>query len=757
MNSASKELISSRIEVDVWLEVGREGRCFSYLDGLDLGVGLGDLVLVKLRGRSMKGLVVKRRILPIDNQNKDNSNDFKLSNVEGVVQHAAVDSQWRDWIEKIATNYHTSSFKMLKAALPPGWLGQGKQSISAGRLLWKVYLQPKADTQKKLSFKQKALEEYLLNHGGESWQKDLQDQGFSSVIIKGLVSKKRAFRERRLLKNEIKSESKNNENISNKNKPLLTDEQKQAIQSFLALKKGSTLLLWGITGSGKTEVYLRLAEIELKAGRNCLILAPEIGLIPQLFDRCKSRFGVNVFQYHSGCIDSERIQTWRQVIKGSHPIVVVGTRSAIFLPLNPLGLIVLDEEHDSSYKQESPMPCYHARDLALSRAKWQGAKVLLGSATPSLFVWKSLSSKGSIMLSRLTRRISGKALPKVHVIDMRLELEEGHRRLISRALMNDLRELTQRSEQAVILVPRRGYSSFLSCRSCGEVVNCPNCDVALTVHRNKEGLGWLRCHWCDFRTQIHSTCNECGSRAFKPFGAGTQRVLDYLENELEGLRLLRFDRDTTGGKDGHRKLLEKFAKGDADVLVGTQMLAKGMDLPRVTLAAVIAADGLLHRPDLLAGEQSLQLFMQLAGRAGRGELPGKVVVQTYCPNHPVVLHLVDGRYEEFLKLESKMRKEAGLIPYSRACLIRFSGESSSLTASTASSVAEFLKPFCYQQRWSLIGPAPSLITRVAGKTRWQLLLHGPENTSIPIPSGSMIWDKIPKGVSLAIDPDPLQL
>jgi primosomal protein N' (replication factor Y) len=323
--------------------------------------------------------------------------------------------------------------------------------------------------------------------------------------------------------------------------------------------------------------------------------------------------------------------------------------------------------------------------------------------------------------------------------------------------MDRLSKLPEQGEQAVVLVPRRGYSTFLSCRSCGEVVQCPHCDVALTVHGKSTAQQWLRCHWCDYRAPVTTNCGHCGSSAFKPFGAGTQRVLEQLESELEGLRLLRFDRDTTGGRDGHRRLLDQFAAGEADVLVGTQMLAKGMDLPRVTLAAVLAADGLLHRPDLRAGEQALQLLLQLAGRAGRGERPGQVLVQTYSPDHPVILHLVDGRYERFLEEEARERRDAGLVPYARACVLRLSGTSASTTATAAAVVAEQLRPGCTDAGWQLIGPAPAPVARVAGRSRWQLLLHGPKASALPLPSGSALWDGLPSGVSLAVDPDPLQL
>ncbi len=575
--------------------------------------------------------------------------------------------------------------------------------------------------------------------------------------MNGLIDRGLARREKRLLKpNNLISGSKEVFCALEPSRKL-TFEQTKAVDLYLSSSQGSAILLWGVTGSGKTEVYLQLAEKELSEGRNCLILAPEIGLIPQLVDRFIKRFGSRVLEYHSGCSDRERVSSWRRGLSAEEPLVVVGTRSAIFFPLAPLGLIVVDEEHDSSYKQAAPMPCYHARDLALERAKRTGAKVVLGTATPSLSIWKSLTPKGNIAVARLNNRISDRPLPSIHLVDMREEFADGHRLLISRQLISRLAELPESRAQGVVLVPRRGYNSFLSCRSCGEVVECPNCDVALTVHKTRDGKHWLRCHWCDYRCNVEPYCGHCGSSAFKPFGAGTQRVMEHLESELKDLRFLRFDRDTTRGRDGHRRILEKFAAGEADVLVGTQMLSKGMDLPRVTLAAVLAADGLLHRPDLRAGENALQILMQLAGRTGRGEQPGHLFVQTYCPDHPVIKHLVNGNYEDFLNKESQLRKESGLVPYSRACLLKLSGESASLTATASACLAEEIKPICHSRGWSLVGPAPSMIPKVAGRSRWQLLLHGPEGSALPLPVGPALWDLLPREVALTIDTDPIEL
>jgi len=737
--------------VDVWLEAGRDGRTFTYRNCKQLNVRIGDLVEVSLRGRRLQGLVTACR-------SETAEGGRQLQPVEALLQPAAVGEGWRMWLEEMAVRCHTSSFRMLKAALPPGWLGQRVTRNVKERKLWWVTLKNRHDfLDHDLTERQASLIAKLQELGGGAWQKDLGAAGFQSGLVQALLRRNRLSRELRFPPDGWDN-PRSAELLQAPEVPRpLTDEQSHALKLFQSQPEGGGLLLWGITGSGKTEVYLQLAAEELKKGRHVLLLTPEIGLIPQLADRCRRRFGSRVLEYHSGCTERERVRTWRRSLEAEGSLLIVGTRSAVFLPLAPLGLIVLDEEHDCSYKQESPMPCYHARDLALARVNREGGRVLLGSATPSLETWIQLRPKGPLALARLRKRISDQPLPPVQIIDMRHELADGHRRLISRVLMDRLASLPERGEQAVVLVPRRGYSTFLSCRSCGEVVQCPHCDVALTVHGKSQGKQWLRCHWCDHRAPVTTHCGHCGSSAFKPFGAGTQKVLEQFEAELEGLRLLRFDRDTTGGRDGHRRLLEQFAAGDADVLVGTQMLAKGMDLPRVTLAAVLAADGLLHRPDLRAEEHALQLLMQLAGRAGRGERPGQVLVQTYSPDHPVMLHLVDGRYERFLEEEAQKRQQAGLVPYARACVLRLSGTSASTTATAAAVLAEQLRPGCLKAGWHLIGPAPAPVARVAGRSRWQLLMHGPQAAALPLPPGSSLWDGLPGGVALSVDPDPLQL
>ncbi len=741
----------------VWVEAGREGQVFTYANSAALPLAAGDLVQVSLRGRRHTGLLVALlQSLPADVP------AGVLQPIEARSQPAALDPAWQQWMVSVADQCHTSLFRTLKAALPAGWLGQRPRRAPArARQRWWIERCGAPGSEGALTERQQALLDHLDRQGGGRRLDQLcGEDGYSRAVLKGLES--RGLLSRRPIEpgdsTDRRSSALEPSSDLSFTPPALNPAQAEAVDRIGAAPDGAELLLWGVTGAGKTEVYLRAVAAELERGRHALVLAPEIGLVPQLLDRFRQRFPNRVLEYHSGLGDAERLRAWRIALaaRDGAPLVVIGTRSAVFLPLQPLGLIVLDEEHDSSYKQDSPMPCYHAREVARLRIAQQGGRLLLGSATPSLESWWRARPDGEVQLLTLPERIGSRPLPPVRVVDMRHELAEGHRRLLSRALIGRLEALQERGEQAVVLVPRRGYHTFLSCRSCGEAVVCPHCDVSLTVHRVGPRQ-WLRCHWCNHRQELGDRCSHCGSTAYKPFGAGTQRVMDQLMTELEGLRVLRFDRDTTRGRDGHRRLLERFSAGEADVLVGTQMLAKGMDLPRVTLAAVLAADGLLHRPDLRASEQALQLLLQLAGRAGRGDRPGEVLVQTYTPDHPVISHLVDGRYGRFLEQELALRRAASLVPFQRACLLRLSGPAASITATAAAALAERIGPQVAAATWWLLGPAPEPVARVAGRSRWQILLHGPGNSPLPLPPEAELRRALPAGVGLTIDPDPLQL
>ena len=760
------------IWLDVLVEIGSGTLLLTYANHPTESVEPGDLVWVPVRQRLRAGLVMAERPEPPPGVSEE-----QLQTVRNLILKGAFSRRWRQLIGWCAQHTHTSLLQVLRTALPPGVLGQRvgeHQSRQGRRQLW-VQRQPHPSAQQldqqSVTERQQHLLRWLDRHGPQGcWLKDLlQDSGCSRVPVNNLVRAGLLKLESRQLESRCHVAPKQprlpppgSGNSATEPPRQLTPGQAKVLASLTATTglptgQGREYLLWGITGSGKTEIYLQAAAFWLARGRDVLMLCPEIGLIPQLLDRCRRRFPHRVLSYSSHLSDGERRQTWECCRHGG-PWLVVGTRSAAFLPLARLGLVVLDEEHDPSYKQEAPMPCYHARDVARYRAQQDGACLLLGSATPSLESWRRCQD-GVCQLLRLKERVAGGRLPAIRVVDMRQELARGQRTAISRPLRDRLEDICGRGEQAVLFVPRRGYSPFLNCRSCGEAVMCPHCALALTVHRHHSPGAQqdvLRCHWCNHRQPLQTHCTHCGSTAFKPFGIGTQRVVELLLQQLPGLRLLRYDYDTTRGKDGHRRILEQFAQHQADVLVGTQMLAKGMDLPNVTMAVVLAADGLMHRPDLRAQEQALQVFFQLAGRAGRGAKPGEVLVQTYAPEHVVVRSLVEGCYDRFLNQEMESRRRHGLVPYVRACLLRLSGASARTTANGAALLAAHLSPQLHHRGWTVVGPAPAPVARAAQRSRWQLLLHGPEGP-LPLPSGQNLRAVLPRGVDLTIDPDPMHL
>lgn len=758
MKPASNQLLNISCKLEILLDIGSSNDSFYYLDGNNLGVEVGDIVIVKLRGRLLNGLVISKE--NFSSMNKDEANNtagrsIRYLFVEGILQKKIIDDCWSEWIESLASFYMVSNLKMFKTAFPRGWIGKYKK-IPQG-LKDQIWI----ETKKKFDIKKNELtnKEFLLidtlpEKG--NWQSELIKSGFNYTLIKSLVSRNYLVKSKRKKTINTKFNFFVNDHIATK-KPNLTNEQKIAFQEFQTMKPGDALLLWGETGSGKTEVYMRISEYQLLKKKSCLILAPEIGLIPQLIDRFSKRFNNVVCEYHSNCSSSHRTLVWKKIISANEPLIVIGTRSSIFLPIKNLGLIIMDEEHDVSYKQDSPMPCYDAREIAIDIVKRNSAKLILGSATPSMKTWKKCIFEKNFKLVRMIQRISSKEAPEIRIIDMRDEFKKGNMKILSNELLQLIPQLRLKNEQAIILIPRRGHSGFLSCRNCGYLVNCPNCDVPLSVHLGSQGKKWLSCHWCDHKSRLINRCPDCNSNAFKPFGIGTQRVIEFLNAEFPDLRVLRFDRDTTSGKDGHRDILSKFSRGDADILVGTQMLAKGIDIPNITLSVVIAADGLLHRPDISAEEKALQLFLQLAGRAGRAQKKGKVIFQTYKPNHPVISYLQKRDYERFLIENSNLRKDANLFPFCKICLLKLSGENYELTESIAIKLAKYLLNFCEKNNWKLIGPAPSLIAKVGKKFRWQILIHGPEGSKIPLPERSLLWKLIPKNVFLIIDVNPAEL
>jgi len=451
--------------------------------------------------------------------------------------------------------------------------------------------------------------------------------------------------------------------------PVLTEEQARAfdpVRRKLEAGEYGAFLLHGVTGSGKTEIYLRAIETCLALGKEAIVLVPEISLTPQMVERFKGRFGSLVAVLHSRLSQGERLDEWRKISRGQAK-VAVGARSAVFAPFTRLGLIVVDEEHESSYKQEES-PKYHAKEVALWRANRHGAVVVLGSATPSLESYRE-AAEGRLSLLRLSERVGGRPLPSVQILDMRSELHQGNRSMFSRALQHAIEQRLARREQIVLLLNRRGFATFVMCRSCGYAAGCPHCDISLTYHRHSRTM---RCHYCGHAEPEVTVCPQCASPHIRHFGAGTQKVEEALLNTFPGIRVIRMDVDTTSEKGAHEKWLNQFRERKADVLLGTQMVAKGLDFPDVTLVGVIAADTVLNLPDFRAAEKTFQLLTQVAGRAGRHHLPGEVIVQTYNPAHYSIEYAAAHDYEGFARTELQQRKERHYPPYCKLILVTLS-------------------------------------------------------------------------------------
>lgn len=454
----------------------------------------------------------------------------------------------------------------------------------------------------------------------------------------------------------------------------LNREQEEVLRDILQepgkdADRKDTYLIFGVTGSGKTEIYLQAIAHCLERGKNALVLVPEIALTTQMVDRFVSRFGDQVAVLHSALGKGERYDEWQRV-KNGEASVVIGARSAVFAPLDNIGIIVLDEEHEDSYAQDDKIPYYHARDLAQFRARWHGVKLVLGSATPSLESYKK-ALDGVYGLGVLLNRATSQTLPKVHIVDMREELKSGNRTIFSGPLKAALQTHLEAGRQAILFLNRRGFSSFVFCRECGLVLTCTNCDVALTYHLQNNKL---TCHYCNAESVPPRKCPHCGSPYIKHFGIGTQRIEAEILAEFPGVKTLRMDIDTTRTKNAHQKILDQFRDHKADILIGTQMVAKGLDIPNVTLVGVVAADTSLNIGDYRAYEKTFQLLTQVSGRAGRGDYPGEVVIQTYTPEHYAVRYAKEHDYLSFFKMENEFRRRAKYPPYSHFAQILLEGE-----------------------------------------------------------------------------------
>lgn len=861
--------------VNVLVDYGGQPAEYTYAVPAALEVQVGDILTVPFRHQSIGAIALALSPTP-----PANLVPHQIRAVEGIVEQRFFAPQYWVLLQRVADYYQVPLMQVLKTALPPGLLARSQRRLRLRRdrlpqtlpspltpgveklvedlqrsptgdytwpylqkrghsyrtlqqliqLGWaESYLSPPQPPQAKrrqavtlvgsdtlppdLTSRQQEIIATLRRQGGDLWLSDaLQLCQTTSPTLKRLAQLGCLVIEPR---EQLRAET-GPVLLPDLPKPL-THYQAQVLAPINKSQQGCQFLLHGVTGSGKTEVYLQAIAPRLAAGQSALVLVPEIGLTPQLTDRFRRRFGDQVWVYHSGLSDGERYDTWRQSLKPSKPLVIVGTRSAIFMPLPNLGLIILDEEHDSSYKQDVP-PCYHARTVARWRAELENCPLVLGSATPSLDTWVQCRGLGErqpqdpvgwalpttnpatadfpttaapspplnspIQLNSpppsplhsptpppphllhtptlpwtylsLPERVQAQPLPEVNVIDMRDELQDGNRSILSRSLQTALTQMKAEGNQGLLFIHRRGHSSFVSCRSCGHVMMCPHCDVSLSYHQpGANSTMTLRCHYCNYSQGHPKHCPACSSPYLKHFGSGTQRVVNALAEIFPELSCIRFDSDTTRTKGAHRALLTRFAAGGADLLVGTQMLTKGIDLPQVTLVGIIAADGLLYMNDYWAGERALQMLIQVAGRAGRGTQPGQVFLQTYTPDHPVIEAVTRHAYDGFIATEWAQRQLLQYPPAGQMLLLRLSSTDPDAVQKTAETLAQRVTQLLEGSSYQLLGPAPAPIPRVARRYRWHLVVKGPMDE--PLPNLQELKCLCPTQVSLTVDVDPLNL
>lgn len=534
---------------------------------------------------------------------------------------------------------------------------------------------------------------------------------------------------------------------------LLNAEQHSALLALQTALQGgafSPFLLHGVTGSGKTEVYLQAISAALDAGKTALVLVPEIALTPQLVFRFRSRFACGIAVLHSGLTAGERYDEWRRIIRGEVTIVI-GARSAIFAPLANLGIIIVDEEHETSYKQSDGLR-YNARDLALVLGKQLSAVVILGSATP-LLTTVHAAREGRMAELTLTERVNSRPMPSVTVVDQR-----GRKAApLSPELLAAISANLDENGQTLLFLNRRGFATWLVCRDCGSVLKCPNCSVTLTYHQKK--MRHL-CHYCDYSIPAPSLCEACDGGEIGLFGAGTERLEEEIAALFPAARVARMDRDTTRGKGGHARILQQVEKGEIDILIGTQMIAKGHDFPGVTLVGVVSPDTTLNLPDFRGGEKTFQLISQVLGRAGRGDIPGRVLVQTLNPEHFAVQAAVNHDYEAFYREELAQREDADYPPFSRLAAIQLSGNLQKSVEDEAKKAAAALRKIKKELRLrvEILGPATAPLGMIRGRHRWHILLKSPERAALRrlVQGFKQVFQPL-QTVRVAIDIDPLEL
>lgn len=667
-------------------------RIFDYLvpKSLESLVEIGKRVEVPFGNRTLVGFILEK------DKNSDVDNLKKINKV--LDEEVILTKELLDLGKYLHKTTLASLISCYQVMLPKGYKASIKGNVN--KKYRRVYYLNKCD--KKLTDKQKEVVDLFT--GKEKLSRD-ELKNVSKSILNTLVKNNiLSFRDEEVYRLDYEEQKKNIKK--------LTSLQEMAVNNILNTEK-CVSLLYGVTGSGKTEVYMELIDKNLKEGLKSIVLVPEISLTPQLIKRFEERFGNNIALLHSSLSDGEKYDEYRRIVRGEVDIVI-GARSAIFAPLKNLGLIIIDECHSDSYKQDSN-PRYNAKDVAIKRAEDLGAKVVLGSATPMLEEY-ARGLKRVIKLVTLDKRVNGKGLPKVELIDMNKEVgkAKGH---FSLPLIDKINKTIERGEQVILLLNRRGYSSFVTCSNCGEAVKCPNCDITLTYHKSSN---ILRCHYCGYAIKYEVTCPKCHEKSLKDLGVGTEKIEEEIKSIFPLARVLRMDVDTTSRKGAHKRIVDAFARGEADILLGTQMVAKGLDFPNVTLVGVINADTSLMLPDFRSSEKTFDLLSQVAGRAGRSDKEGIVVFQTFNSDNYAIKCAKENDYKSFYKEEMKVRKLMKYPPYYYLVSLDISSKDSKQALIEAKKCEKVCHK--YLDKTIILGPSPATVFKKQNIYYYQLIL-----------------------------------
>lgn len=660
-----------------------------------------------------------------------------IKDISSVLPGTLFDSWTVEVVEEMRKRYLCTYLEGIRLFIPVGTLkGAGFKTEE------KLY--PNLELSGKLNKEPyAAIADLIGKNPGKFIRADISRMGFSSSSLNTLI------RHGVIEVSSVRSSRHDIREYENYEAPRLNEEQ--LIASDTIMKKPGTYLVHGITGSGKTEVFMDVIKRMLKEGKDSIVLVPEISLTPQMIERFKGRFGKDISIFHSRLSEGERFDEWHRVKNGEVKIAV-GARSALFLPFRDLGLIVVDEEHETSYKSEMS-PKYSAVEMAEFMMKRNGGRLVLASATPSINSYHR-AVKGEIGLITLDKRATRGSLPKMSIVDMRSELKAGNRSMFSRVLRGEIEKSLDSKEQVILFLNRRGYSTFVSCRSCGHVFNCPNCSVSLTYHTSRD----LSCHHCGYRQALPETCPACSSRYIKQFGTGTEKVEEMVRKEFPGARVVRMDRDTARNKSDYEDMYNSFKNREGDILIGTQMITKGLDFKNVTLVGIIAADLSLNLPDFRAGERTFQLITQVAGRAGRHDKPGKVIIQSYTPEDPSIVSAKEHDYKGFYRREIAAREMMNNPPFSRIMSIVQSSEDETLLIKNIQTVGAELRKFLFgYDKIIMLGPSPCLISKIKQNHRWQMLLKGELDADIARRIKDLVLEKSVRDVRTSIDLDPTSM